>query len=83
MSKGKNLTLYVVYAVKTLEDGTKETYRTKVAFKEEDQAQRYCKYLNRGDETKYTFIVHKEPTVVFSKALDIINNPNEDSILYD
>lgn len=85
MNKFKDITLFQIYEVEISDQGKiTPKAKTKIVFKDVKEAADYCYYLNNNIfvETQRRFHFFEENIKVFKKANDLIDDPNEDTILF-
>ena len=81
--KGKQITLYPIYCKQ--KETNAHLLKTQISFTTEEEAKRYCKYLNRNDihGDTLTFSYKVEKTMVFKTSSALISDPNEDQVLFE
>jgi hypothetical protein len=86
MNKNKKTKLYRIYRIKlNAEKEIISTEETKIVFIDEKEADEYCNHLNverclKGDNIKYCWAA--EEVAIIKKAKDLIEDSNEDAILF-
>ena len=86
MGKGKRAKIYPIYYNRKNNEGEVivGTKRTKISFTSPEEAEKYCRYLNRPDVygDRLCFSYKEEEFVLYKHALDLIKDANEDAILF-
>lgn len=81
--KGKQITLYHIYNTKQNSKGQTVKIKTQISFTTDEEAKRYCNYLNKNhQDTGDNFSYKEERSLVFKKAMQLIMDENELQILY-
>lgn len=75
----KKIKLFAIYC----KQGKDAIAKTSVAFTSEKEAAKYCEYINNTEiNTNMVFFWREESLVIYKNARTLIDDENEDSILF-